>query len=389
MQARDYPARLARLLVSGFATEGVIDKAADGFEVTERALGPNFTVDVAAGYAVIDGDDEPDQGSYLVRSTAVESVTIDPAPVTANTSRIDLVILRIKDPTAGGPAGDLAELDVVSGVEAVAPAVAAVPATPDSTIVLARVAVTNLSASIANAAITDVRPQSRPLPEVDLSAHLTTAAAAGIYVTTAAAIAAFIPKSLADAAGDLAVATANDTWGKLAHPGVVGKVLKSAAAGALSWEDDATGGGGGAWPAAVGARVYRAAALNHASHGSEVAVAFDTETFDAGGFWDAGSPTRLTVPAGEAGKYVAVASVYFADNATGGRYMGIRKNGSMTAISTIRPAGAGDAAMQVSDVMTLAVGDYVESFGWQASGGALAYTVGAPRVFLALVKVGT
>jgi hypothetical protein len=277
LQAREYPARLVRQMISALAAEGVIDHAANGFKVSERALGANFTVDVAAGFAVIDGDDTAEQGSYLVRSTAVESVVIPAAPVTANTSRIDLVVLRINDATAGGPAGDLAELEVVQGVEAVAPAVAAVPATPTSAIVLARVAVSNLSASIANAAITDVRPEARPrlvasyaslddLPDLftqaeaaalfdplgaadaEVAAHelaanphpqyLTDAEGDALFVTPAeqtAALAAYIAKSIVDAAGDLIVGTAADTVARLAKGGALTYLRVNAAATALEW----------------------------------------------------------------------------------------------------------------------------------------------------------
>jgi hypothetical protein len=144
-----------RHLIDVLFTEGVIDSNTH-LKVTERAAGANMSVDVAIGQAVVDGDDQTDQGSYFVHVTAVENVVIGAPP--GSNSRIDLVVLRIQDPNAGGPAGDNAIIDVIQGIAGASPSV---PATPASCLPLAQVLVTNGDTSVVDAAITDLRVQSQ------------------------------------------------------------------------------------------------------------------------------------------------------------------------------------------------------------------------------------
>jgi hypothetical protein len=155
LQGATYAARMDRHLIDVLFTEGVIDGNTH-LKVTQRAAGANMSVDVAIGQAVVDGDDQADQGSYFVHVTAVENAVIAAPP--GSNSRIDLVVLRIKDPNAGGPAGDNAVIDVIQGVAGASPAV---PATPASCLPLARVLVTNGDTSVVNAQITDLRVQSQ------------------------------------------------------------------------------------------------------------------------------------------------------------------------------------------------------------------------------------
>jgi len=145
-----YSARLTRQLVANVFTEGIL--GAGSFEVTERGAGANFTVDVAAGVAVVQGDDESNQGKYLAISTATENVTVPAAP--GSNSRYDLVVLQINDPQAGGDAGDDATLEVVAGTADAAPTP---PTLPDSALLLATLLVTSSHVSIEDSDITDGR----------------------------------------------------------------------------------------------------------------------------------------------------------------------------------------------------------------------------------------
>lgn len=155
LQNGTYSARLDRIFADVMFTEGVMRVAAGQLRVTQRGAGANNSVDIAAGYACITGDDSADQGNYLVRNDATVNLAAAAAPV-AN-SRIDLVCLRINDPAAGGPAGDNATFVYVSGVAAASPVA---PATPTSAIVLARVLRTVGDTSVVTANITDQRTQS-------------------------------------------------------------------------------------------------------------------------------------------------------------------------------------------------------------------------------------
>lgn len=154
LQNGSYSARLDRTFADVLFTEGVINPGGGDFLVSERAAGPNNTVDVAIGIAVVEGDDEANQGKYVVRNDAVVNVPFTPAP-TAD-ARIDLLILEINDATAGSvrvPA-DFANLRVVVGAASGSPVA---PAIPDTAIALAEVLRTSGDSFIDNSMITDER----------------------------------------------------------------------------------------------------------------------------------------------------------------------------------------------------------------------------------------
>jgi alkanesulfonate monooxygenase SsuD/methylene tetrahydromethanopterin reductase-like flavin-dependent oxidoreductase (luciferase family) len=155
LQGGTYSARLDRSLLDVIFTEGVIDPGSNALQVTERAAGANDTVDVAAGAAIITGDDEANQGKYYVRNTAVVNVAFTPAP--GSDERIDLLVLQVNDPTAGGSAGNNAVFEVVEGTVA---GTAVAPAVPDTAIPLAEVLRLSTDTTIVNARITDRRPTS-------------------------------------------------------------------------------------------------------------------------------------------------------------------------------------------------------------------------------------
>jgi hypothetical protein len=155
LQGGTYSARQDRSLLDVIFTEGVIDPGGSALLVAERAAGANDTVDVAAGAAIITGDDEANQGKYYVRNTAVVNVAFSPAP--GSDERIDLLVLQVNDPTAGGAAGDNAVFEVVTGTVA---GTAVAPAVPDTAIPLAEVLRLSTDTTIVNARITDRRPTS-------------------------------------------------------------------------------------------------------------------------------------------------------------------------------------------------------------------------------------
>lgn len=157
LQAGTYSAKEDRAMVDGFfGAEGVINVPAGGFAVTQRAAGANNSVDVASGLCVIQGDDESEQGKYLVRNVGSTNVALTAAPV--SNSRYDLVYVRVNDATAGGPAGDNAAFGVLAGTAAASPTV---PTTPTSAIALATVLRTAGDTSVTTAMITDVRTDAR------------------------------------------------------------------------------------------------------------------------------------------------------------------------------------------------------------------------------------
>jgi hypothetical protein len=150
----DYSALDVRALLGMLLrTSGILHALTPGtgaLQVTQRGAGANFSVDVAAGAAVISGGDVAGQGMYAVESTATENLAIPSPPVSG--TRVHRVIARVKDKLHSGSWTTYEwtlELlpDVGSGT----------PATPASAISLATVSVAVGQASVLNANITDTR----------------------------------------------------------------------------------------------------------------------------------------------------------------------------------------------------------------------------------------
>lgn len=136
-------------------TEGII--AAGDLAVAQNGT-PNMSVNVAAGSAVIAGDDTPaTQGSYFVKNDATVNLAIAASDPT--NPRKDIVIAQVRDSFYSVP-GDDWRLTVVTGTPAASPAE---PALPVDSIKLAVVAVAAAATSITNANITDSRPLAAAL----------------------------------------------------------------------------------------------------------------------------------------------------------------------------------------------------------------------------------
>lgn len=157
MQNGVYPARYDRQFIGSLAgwRERVFtnDAGVPGLVVSQNG-GGDFSVNISIGSAVIQGDDQPNQGMYLAMIDAVENLAVPSSP--GGDPRIDLVCMRINDPQAGGPAGDNASFVVVQGTAAPAPVA---PAVTGSAIPLAALARTSSESAILTAAITDVAPR--------------------------------------------------------------------------------------------------------------------------------------------------------------------------------------------------------------------------------------
>jgi hypothetical protein len=109
---------------------------------------------------------------------------------------------------------------------------------------------------------------------------------------------------------------------------------------------------------------------------TETAVAFNSEDFDVGTMHDnATNNSRITIPANEDGLYLITGIVSFASNATGFRTLSLFKNGGGTAEGSKALLNALTAAattrVQLTTLLTLAAGDYIELFARQTSGGNL------------------
>lgn len=133
---------------------------------------------------------------------------------------------------------------------------------------------------------------------------------------------------------------------------------------------------------------YQTASTNMATSGVGAVLLFDTELYDTDSIHSTSTNTsRFT--AATAGLYRVHGSIGFAANATGYRSVNIRKNaagasGGGTSVGVFRvPATATlSTLVPFACSVQLAVGDYVEVFGAQASGGALATDPGVGNTTL-------
>jgi hypothetical protein len=166
-----------------------------------------------------------------------------------------------------------------------------------------------------------------------------------------------------DAKGDLVVGTGADTFDKLtvgANDTVL--VADSSTATGLKWAAPA---GGSTF---VGCSVV-STTNQVVSTATWTAISWNDERFDTDAFHsNVTNNSRFTIPAGKAGKYQVSGIIGNDSNATGVRYINIRKNGADYA-ATLFPANANEPSMIVSCIMNLAVSDYIEIFVYQNSGG--------------------
>jgi hypothetical protein len=123
--------------------------------VSQRAAGANFSVDVAAGHAIIAGTSVADQGKYVFQNTATINVPVTGAP--GSGTRHDLIYAQVRDKQAdGGSAYDgvIASLTGTVG--------AGLPATPANAIPLAQIGpIISSTPSITTSLITDLRARAR------------------------------------------------------------------------------------------------------------------------------------------------------------------------------------------------------------------------------------
>jgi hypothetical protein len=170
-----------------------------------------------------------------------------------------------------------------------------------------------------------------------------------------------IPETIFAAKGDLLGASANDTPAILSV-GANGETLVA----------DSSTSTGLKWGYATAPAIFSSNTTTQTiSNATWTAVGLDTEDFDTSGFHSTSvNNTRYTIPAGLAGKYLLNTNVKWVNNSTGVRLVRFRKNNTST-LAIQEKSTATEFSDQVSTICNLSVGDYVEVFVYQTSGGNL------------------
>jgi hypothetical protein len=174
-----------------------------------------------------------------------------------------------------------------------------------------------------------------------------------------------IQETLIDAKGDLIAGNAADTPVRVAV-GSNNQVLTadSSVTGGIKWAAPAA-------PTAVGVSVYNQGGNITYTANTETLLTPTTSDYDTNSFWSSGTnPSRLTIPAGYAGKYLltitgrlSVGSNY--------AYMFLYKNGARVAtglesglISRQMSLAANSTVLTGTVVLNASVGDYFQVY-WQ------------------------
>lgn len=123
------------------------------------------------------------------------------------------------------------------------------------------------------------------------------------------------------------------------------------------------------------ATLTRGSSQSFATSGTAAAISWDTVASDAYNGYNAANPTQWTCPAGYGGTYLVIASVVWSPNSTGQRRLYIARNGSALSYAGQNTCNAVGGSLntyqQVTALITLAAGDYIEAWAMQSSGGAL------------------
>ena len=169
-----------------------------------------------------------------------------------------------------------------------------------------------------------------------------------------------------DAKGDLVPGTGADTFSRLAV-GANDTVLTadSTAATGLKWATPASGS------TFAGCRVYNSAQQSIPNN-TNTLLTFDSELWDTNTYHDTLTNTgRFTIPAGKGGYYSVYCQTSISNNASGWRQFMLYKNGTLFGQGSVIGGVANYISPYMNVTVNLAVGDYIEFYAFQDSGGAL------------------
>lgn len=133
---------------------------------------------------------------------------------------------------------------------------------------------------------------------------------------------------------------------------------------------------GSAWTAVGGGSFTGVAVTKSADqsipNATQTILTWNGESWDTNSYHDnVTNNSRVTIPAGKAGKYLVTITLNASAGAGSIRLINLYKNGSATGDVNFTPTTAFNAGLVFSKVIDLAVSDYIEATMYQDSGGAL------------------
>ena len=159
LQNVDYAARIDRQVLEALTNgEGTVGMAA--FKGTLN--GGTLSIDLDPGLAIVQGDDQANQGRYAVLSDTSENVTFT-AP--GSNSKYVGICLKVQDPNATGDPGDNVILTTVDGTSGSSPSK---PNIPDSHLLLYWVLVANTDTVGTDCTLEDARNDVQAVPSGSL-----------------------------------------------------------------------------------------------------------------------------------------------------------------------------------------------------------------------------
>ncbi len=207
---------------------------------------------------------------------------------------------------------------------------------------------TPVDASVTSAKLADdLALPGNPTATTQAQGNNTTRVSTTAFVQTEVGL--LVPKSIVDAAGDLLIASANDTVTRLPAPTTTGHVLTADTAEALKMK----------WAAPAGSSLSRVkltrAAAQSISNVTPTAIAFTAETYDTAAIWDSGGDTTaLTIPSD--GVYLLVAHCSFPVSSAGNqRYVTHSLDGTENQVERSIMDASSTVDHRVQHVSTLAL----------------------------------
>ena len=119
-------------------------------------------------------------------------------------------------------------------------------------------------------------------------------------------------------------------------------------------------------------------------------ITWNQEEFDTDAYHSTSSNTsRITIPAGKAGKYLISGFILFSNNTSGYRRLVVKKNGSdIRELGANTPSTNSFAVITCSLIVDCAVNDYIEWAAYQTSGATLDLVIGGANSVMQASLIG-